>query len=217
LSDLGQVRSRRKTMLLANEPGRLLAFLVDRTAVGGIGWPLRKHPGREADGRREVSRLRFRFMAPGLAPINPQPHPEREEIPMPLASTIAPATDLPDPNASAPQHMQALAYANRVRLARAALKRSVAAGEVTAASIVQERPWETESMTLIELLTSQRRWGRTRARKLLATLALNENKRLGTLTERQRALLTEELEIRAGLRSGEGVERLQTMEPVLAA
>jgi hypothetical protein len=45
-------------------------------------------------------------------------------------------------------------------------------------------------MTLAELLTSQRRWGRTRARKFLAGLALNENKRLGTLTPRQRALLS---------------------------
>ena len=45
-------------------------------------------------------------------------------------------------------------------------------------------------MTLAELLTSQRRWGRTRARKLLQALALSENKRLGTLTPRQRALLS---------------------------
>ena len=43
-------------------------------------------------------------------------------------------------------------------------------------------------MTLAELLTSQRRWGRTRARKFLQGLALNENKRLGTLTSRQRSL-----------------------------
>jgi hypothetical protein len=48
-------------------------------------------------------------------------------------------------------------------------------------------------MTLAELLTSQRRWGRTRVRKFLLGLALNENKRLGTLTSRQRALLSCEL------------------------
>ncbi|MDX6608387.1 MAG: hypothetical protein QOF85_312 [Solirubrobacterales bacterium] len=51
-------------------------------------------------------------------------------------------------------------------------------------------------MTLAELLTSQRRWGRTRARKFLIALALNENKRLGTLTTRQRALLSSELSSR---------------------
>jgi hypothetical protein len=92
-----------------------------------------------------------------------------------------------------PQHMQALARANRVRLARAELKRAIARGEVEAADVVRERPWETESMTLAELLTSQRRWGRTRARKFLLSLALSENKRLGTLTSRQRAVLCTEL------------------------
>ena len=92
--------------------------------------------------------------------------------------------------------MQALARANRVRLARAELKRSIARGDVDAADIVRECPWETESMTLAELLTSQRRWGRTRARKFLIGLALNENKRLGTLTTRQRSLLASELSSR---------------------
>jgi hypothetical protein len=89
--------------------------------------------------------------------------------------------------------MQALARANRVRLARAELKRSIARGDVDAADVVRDCPWETESMTLAELLTSQRRWGRTRARKFLIGLALNENKKLGTLTSRQRSLLCSEL------------------------
>jgi hypothetical protein len=92
--------------------------------------------------------------------------------------------------------MQALARANRVRLARAELKRSIGRGDVDAADVVRECPWETESMTLAELLTSQRRWGRTRARKFLIGLALNENKKLGTLTSRQRSLLSSELSSR---------------------
>jgi hypothetical protein len=89
--------------------------------------------------------------------------------------------------------MQALARANRVRLARAELKRSIGRGEVAVCDVIRDCPWETESMTLSELLTSQRRWGRTRARKLLQALALSENKRLGTLTPRQRALLASAL------------------------
>jgi hypothetical protein len=104
------------------------------------------------------------------------------------AASIAPAMTTAS-RAQAPQHMQALARANRVRLARAELKRSIARGEVDASAVVRDCPWETESMTLAELLTSQRRWGRTRARKFLLGVALNENKRLGTLTPRQRALL----------------------------
>jgi len=97
--------------------------------------------------------------------------------------------------------MQALARANRVRLARAELKRSIGRGEVDVAEVIRDCPWETESMTLAELLTSQRRWGRTRARKLLQALALSENKQLGTLTQRQRAMLTAAL----GPRSREAV------------
>jgi hypothetical protein len=89
--------------------------------------------------------------------------------------------------------MQALAHANRVRLARAELKRSIARGETEAAEVIESSPWETESMTLAELLSSQRRWGRTRVRKFLLALALSENKRIGTLTPRQRKLLTTEL------------------------
>jgi hypothetical protein len=116
------------------------------------------------------------------------------------AATIAHARVSPQA-AQAPQHMQALAHANRVRLARAALKRSIARGEVDAATVIRDCPWETESMSLAELLTSQRRWGRTRARKFLLALALSENKRLGTLTERQRHLLSHELEAKVSRRS----------------
>ena len=89
--------------------------------------------------------------------------------------------------------MRALARANMVRLARAELKRAIARGDVDPCDVVKEGSWETESMTLAELLTSQRRWGRTRARKFLLAMALSENKRLGTLTPRQRKLLATEL------------------------
>lgn len=109
------------------------------------------------------------------------------------AASIAPASATPSA-IQMPQHMQALKRANDVRLARAALKRSIARGEVDVAEVIRECPWETESMSLTELLTSQRRWGRTRARKFLQGLALNENKRLATLTSRQRTLLLSELE-----------------------
>jgi hypothetical protein len=89
--------------------------------------------------------------------------------------------------------MRALERANLVRLARAELKRSIARGDADPSEVVLDCPWETESMTIAELLTSQRRWGRTRARKFLLPLSLNENKQLGTLTSRQRRLLSTEL------------------------
>ncbi len=118
---------------------------------------------------------------------------------MDAATTMAPLTTAAK-QGNAPQHMRALERANTVRLARAELKRAIARGDTKAADVVAECPWETESMTIAELLTSQRRWGRTRARKFLGPLSLNENKQLGTLTSRQRRLLATELASRAGSR-----------------
>ena len=89
----------------------------------------------------------------------------------------------------APQHMRALARANEVRLARAELKRRIAHGEVAVANVVLDSPWEAESMTISDLLMSQRRWGNTRCRKLLQTIPMSENKTVGSMTERQRRAL----------------------------
>jgi hypothetical protein len=89
--------------------------------------------------------------------------------------------------------MRALAQANRVRLARAELKRQVAEGEATVAEIVLARPWEAESMTIADLLMSQHRWGRTRCRRFLASIPMLETKSVGSMTERQRKELAKRL------------------------
>ena len=95
--------------------------------------------------------------------------------------------------APAPQHMRALQRANRVRLARAELKRQVADGQLDAAEVVLSNPWEAESMTIAELLLSQHRWGRTRCRRFLASVPMNETKTIGSMTERQRRALADQL------------------------
>lgn len=99
-------------------------------------------------------------------------------------------------SAGSQQHMQALARANQVRLARARLKRKVATGEVGAAEVILDCPWEAESMKISELLTSQRRWGKERCRKFLLHSGLSENKQIADMTERQRELLTALLEVK---------------------
>jgi hypothetical protein len=111
------------------------------------------------------------------------------------AATAAPSST-PVP-ADIPQHLKALERANKVRLARAELKRAIARGDTKAAEVISRCPWETTSMTIAELLISQRRWGRTRARRFLVPLSINENKQLGSLTERQRRLLARELQKRS--------------------
>jgi hypothetical protein len=91
--------------------------------------------------------------------------------------------------APAAQHMRALAQANRVRLARAELKRQVAEGEASVADVVLSCRWEAESMTISDLLMSQHRWGRTRCRRFLASIPMSETKTVGSMTERQRNAL----------------------------
>ena len=93
------------------------------------------------------------------------------------------------------QHLRAQ-YANRVRLARAEMKRRIAAGELRAAEVVLTCPWQAQSMSISDLLMSQKRWGRTRCRRLLVSLAVPENKQVGTLTERQRSALADVLDAR---------------------
>ena len=97
----------------------------------------------------------------------------------------ATATMAPAP----PQHMQALQRANEVRLARAELKRNVGVGAITVDEVILTCPWEAASMTIAELLTSQRRWGTTRCSKFLAGIGIPETKTVGSMTERQRSLL----------------------------
>ena len=87
------------------------------------------------------------------------------------------------------QHLRALEYANRVRLARARMKRRIAAGELSATEVVLNCPWQAHSMSISDLLMSQKRWGRARCRRLLVSLGVPENKQIGTLTERQRLAL----------------------------
>jgi hypothetical protein len=89
--------------------------------------------------------------------------------------------------------MRALAQANRVRLARAELKRQVADGELDVADVVLECPWEAESMSIADLLMSQHRWGRTRCRRFLAAIPMLETKTVGSMTDRQRHALAAQL------------------------
>lgn len=113
----------------------------------------------------------------------------------------------------APQHLRALERANAVRLARAELKRQVASGEVSAADVILDSPWEADSMTVVELLGSQRRWGEARCRRFLHAIPLSETKTIGTLTDRQRSAVADLLDEQTGA----SARQVRALEPVLAA
>ena len=106
--------------------------------------------------------------------------------------------------APAPQHLRALSRANEVRLARAALKRRVSEGEITAGDVILESPWEARSMSVSDLLMSQRRWGHQRCRRVLGQIPVSETKTIGSLTERQRLALAALLGTTGRLAGGVG-------------
>ena len=87
------------------------------------------------------------------------------------------------------QCMRALQRANEVRLARAAVKRRLSAGTISAAEVILGPPPEIETMPVGELLMSQRRWGHVRCRRFLSALSVAESKTVGSMTQRQRGIL----------------------------
>lgn len=96
-----------------------------------------------------------------------------------------------------PQRLRALERANQIRLGRAALKRSIALGTVSAAEVILQCPDAASSWPIGDLLMSQRRWGSTRCRKFLSRSQIVETKPVGTLTERQRQILVSTLDVSA--------------------
>ena len=85
------------------------------------------------------------------------------------------------------QHMEALARANTVRLGRAQIKRDIHDGHTTVIDVLETKPFVCDTMTICELLQSQKRWGRKRTLKFLIRIepTLTENRRLIHLTSRQ--------------------------------
>jgi hypothetical protein len=117
---------------------------------------------------------------------------------------------------AAPQHLRALEQANRVRLARAALKRRIATQQTSVVEVIADCPWQAAGMTISELLMSQRRWGRARCRRLLVGLSIPENKQIGKFTERQRTALCAVLTAREALRTVAEPARPPAREPAFA-
>lgn len=94
------------------------------------------------------------------------------------------------------QNMKALAHANRIRLARAELKRRIAAGDLAVSDVLLDPADEIQGMEISELLASQKRWGATRCTKFMDSIGLHESKTIRSLTERQRSAMAEILQAR---------------------
>jgi hypothetical protein len=89
--------------------------------------------------------------------------------------------------------MRALERANDVRHARAAVKREIAEGTISASEVILSPTPDFASMDVFALLMSQRSWGRIRSLKFLKSVPLSETKTVGSMTNRQRRLLVDRL------------------------
>jgi hypothetical protein len=105
------------------------------------------------------------------------------------------------PPSHEPQHVRALKHANQVRTARSELKRKIASGQTSVPQVLIACPSHAATMSVSDLLMSQKWWGKTRSHRLLLSIGIPERKPIGTLTERQRTALAAVVELRAGLSS----------------
>jgi hypothetical protein len=102
------------------------------------------------------------------------------------------------PARSPDQRKLALAEANRVRAERARFKVSLhrltseQALRMAAALVARPPEWAT-SWRVAEPLISLPKWGPRKVARVMGAAGLREGKRLGSLTDRQRAALIEEL------------------------
>jgi hypothetical protein len=90
------------------------------------------------------------------------------------------------PERSLKQRMDALAEANRIRSARAQLKRDLKARRKTAEIVLLAPPELTRTMKVLDLLLAAPKYGRVKASHTLGKCAISPGKTLGALSDRQR-------------------------------
>lgn len=87
------------------------------------------------------------------------------------------------------QRLAALAQANRIRSERARLKAALRAGEVRPAPLLLDPPECLGSASVAEVLLAVPGIGQVKVRRLLQAAQLSPGRKLGRLSERQRAEL----------------------------
>lgn len=93
------------------------------------------------------------------------------------------------PDRSLEQRRTALAHANEIRVKRAMMKRDLKAGRVKADSIVERPPSYAATMTVVDLLLTVPKIGRTKANRVLVSTRISPSKTLAGLSQRQRSEL----------------------------
>lgn len=93
---------------------------------------------------------------------------------------------------SNPQHLDALAEANRIRITRAHLKMRIKTGDLS----VRDALWipELDRVRLFDLLSWQSNWSRRRVQRAMHKVRISETITVGHLTWRQVKTLINDLE-----------------------
>ena len=94
------------------------------------------------------------------------------------------------------QRLAALAKANRIRFARAALKVAIRDGDIEAWTVVDAPHPDYETMRVVDLLAAVPGLGPVKVRRLMRTHQVSETKTLAGLTRRQRDELVTRLRSR---------------------
>jgi hypothetical protein len=98
------------------------------------------------------------------------------------------------PARSLQQRMAALEHANRIRMARAQLKRDIVARRARAVDVLTAPPEWAHTMRVLDLLLAIPKVGRVKAMRMLNRHGISPSKTLGGLTVRQFDALLGELD-----------------------
>jgi hypothetical protein len=90
------------------------------------------------------------------------------------------------PGRSPEERKEALARANEIRFARAALKKQIKAGQADVADLLQDPPPFLASMKVLDLMIARPYMGQTRALPLLQQATISPRKTVGGISRRQR-------------------------------
>jgi len=106
---------------------------------------------------------------------------------------------IPAPPRALEQRITALAEANRIRTARAALKRDLKAGTVRIGPLILDPPPDIHTAKVLDLLRATPKIGNVKAAKILKRADLSPSKTFRGMTLGQRARLINTLGPHSGL------------------
>lgn len=90
---------------------------------------------------------------------------------------------------TASQPLEALAKGNEIRMARAAIRRSIASGDLSLLDFLHDYPPALANCTVHRMLTAVPRFGPARADRFLDQAEVDPRATFASLTQRQRLLL----------------------------